>query len=169
MAQAWTELDYTERAKDELLAVSRLTSRSSLSPPDALYLDAVLATVTRQFGDAVKAYTEIAKLSPDEGSVYVDLGYAYENNGEPDKALENYLKAIELSKQQYATGYLRAGIIYHRKQQTDKATAMFDEAERLYRAGSNEEGSIEVLRQRGILYRDKGRFDEAQVAISTVA
>ncbi len=162
LAQAWTELDYTERAKDELLAVSRLTSRSSLSPPDALYLDAVLATVTRQFGDAIKAYTEIAKLSPDEGSVYVDLGYAYENNSEPDKALENYLKAIELSKQQYATGYLRAGIIYHRKQQTDKATAMFDEAERLYSAGSNEEGSIEVLRQRGILYRDKGRFDDAK-------
>ena len=162
LAQAWTELDYTERAKDELLAVSRLTSRSSLSPADDLYLDAVLATVTRQFGDAIKAYTGLAQLSPEEGSVYVDLGNAYENNGEPDKALENYLKAIELSKQQYATGYLRAGIIYHRKQQTDKATAMFDEAERLYRVGSNEEGSIEVLRQRGILYRDKARFDDAK-------
>lgn len=160
LAQAWTELDYTERAKDELLAVSQ--SRSSLSPSDALYLDAVLATVTRQFGDAIKAYTELAKLSPEEGSVYVDLGYAYENNGEPDKALENYLKAIELSKHQYATSYLRAGIIYHRKQQTDKATAMFDEAERLYRAGSNEEGIIEVVRQRGILYRDKARFDDAK-------
>lgn len=160
LAQAWTELDYTERAKDELLAVSQ--SRSSLSPSDALYLDAVLATVTRQFGDAIKAYTEIAKLSPEEGSVYVDLGNAYENNSEPDKALENYLKAIELSKHQYATSYLRAGIIYTRKQQTDKATAMFDEAERLYRAGSNEEGIIEVLRQRGILYRDTARFDDAK-------
>ncbi|HEY0762068.1 MAG TPA: tetratricopeptide repeat protein [Pyrinomonadaceae bacterium] len=162
LAQAWTELDYTDRAKDQLLEVNGLTTRSSLEPRDALYLDAVLATVTRRFGDAIKAYTEIAKLTPDDSSVYVDLGYAYETDGNTDKALENYLKAIELNKQQYATGYLRAGVIYHRKQQTDKATEMFDQAEKLYRAGSNEEGVIEVLRQRGILYRDKGRFDDAK-------
>jgi serine/threonine protein kinase/Tfp pilus assembly protein PilF len=162
LAQAWTELDYTDRAKDQLLEVSGITGRSTLSPLDALYLDAVLATVTRRFADAIKAYTEIAKLTPDDGSVYVDLGQAYENNEEPDKALENYLKSIELNKQQYATGYLHAGAIYRRKQQTDKAMEMFDQAEKLYRAGSNQEGIIEVLRQRGILYRNKGQFDDAK-------
>ena len=161
LAQAWTELDYTERAKDELLGIA--DRRSSLAPRDALYLDAVLGTVRREFGDSIKAYTEIAKLSPEDESVYVDLGYAYENNSEPDKALENYLKAIELGKHQYATGYLRAGIMYHRnKQQTDKAMEMYDQAERLFRAASNEEGVIEVLRNRGILYRDSGKFDEAK-------
>jgi tetratricopeptide (TPR) repeat protein len=162
LAQAWTELDYTDRAKDELLSVSSLTDRSSLSTRDALYLDAILATTTRRFGDAIKAYTELANLSPDEGSVYVDLGYAYENDGNIEKALENYLKAIELNKRQYATAYLRAGVIHQRKQEADSARAMFDEAERLYRAGSNEEGIIEVLRQRGILFRNQGRFDDAK-------
>src|SRR5689334_6540175 len=162
LAQAWTELDYTDRAKDELLAVARLRERSPLSPIDSLYLNAILATTTRQFGDAINAYTEIVKLLPNDGSVYVELGNAYENDGNPDKALENYLKAIELNKHQYATGYLRAGNIYNRKQQTDKATEMYAEAERLYGAASNEEGTIEVLRQRGILLRDKGRFDEAK-------
>ncbi|HZI47842.1 MAG TPA: serine/threonine-protein kinase, partial [Pyrinomonadaceae bacterium] len=162
LAQAWTELDYTDRAKDELLAVARLRERSPLSPIDSLYLNAILATTTRQFGDAINAYTEIVKLLPNDGSVYVELGNAYENDGNPDKALENYLKAIELNKHQYATGYLRAGNIYNRKQQTDKATEMYAEAERLYSAASNEEGTIEVLRQRGILLRDKGRFDEAK-------
>lgn len=162
LAQAWTELDYTDRAKDELLAVSSLRERSPLSPLDSLYLDAILATTTRHFGDAINAYTEIVKLQPNDGSVYVDLGNAYENDNNPDKALENYLKAIELNKHQYATGYLRAGNIYNRKQQADKATEMYAEAERLYSAASNEEGTIEVLRQRGILLRDKGRFDEAK-------
>ncbi len=161
LAQAWTELDYTDRAKDELLTVSRLRDRSPLSQQDSLYLDAILATTTRQFADAISAYTELAKLSPDDASIYVDLGNAYENDVNADKALENYLKAIELNKQ-YATGYLRAGIIYNRKQQTDKATEMYDEAERLYRAGSNEEGAIEVQRQRGILFRNKGRFEDAK-------
>jgi serine/threonine protein kinase/Tfp pilus assembly protein PilF len=162
LAQAWTELDYTDRAKDELLNVAKLRERSPLSPLDSLYLDAILASTTRQFGDSINAYTEIIKLLPNDGSVYVELGNAYENDGNPDKALENYLKAIELNKHQYATGYLRAGNIYNRKQQTDKATEMYAEAERLYSAASNEEGTIEVLRQRGILLRDKGKFDEAK-------
>ncbi|HEY4425392.1 MAG TPA: protein kinase [Pyrinomonadaceae bacterium] len=161
LAQAWTELDYTDRAKDELLIVSKLRERSPLAQQDSLYLDAILGTTTRQFTDAITAYSEIVKLSPDDGSVYVDLGYSYENDGNTDKALENYLKAIELNKQ-YATAYFRAGIIYNRKQQTDKASSMFDEAERLYNAGSNEEGTIEVHRWRGILLRDKGKFDEAK-------
>ena len=162
LAQAWTELDYADRAKDELLIATKLKDRSPLSQRDGLYLDAILATTTRQFGDAVKSYTEIAKLTPEEGPVYVDLGYAYENDGNTDKALENYLKAIDLNKRQYATAYLRAGIVYQRKQDTNNATAMFDEAEKLYQAGSNEEGKIEVLRQRGILLRDKGQYEEAK-------
>jgi serine/threonine protein kinase len=161
LAQAWAELDYTERAKDELLAATSVTDRSPLSSKDALYLDAIRASVTRRLTDAINFYSEIAKASPDEGPVYVDLGYAYENDGNIDKALENYLKAIELNKRQYATGYLRAAIIYYRKQDMNNATAMFDEAERLYRAGANEEGTIEVLRRRGILLRDKGRYEEA--------
>jgi serine/threonine protein kinase/lipoprotein NlpI len=163
LAQAWTELDYTDRAKDELLAVTTITGdRSTLSPRDALYLDAITATVTRRFGDAVKVYTQIAQLSPGESPVYIDLGYAYENDGNTDKALENYLKAIELNGGQYATAYLRAGIVYNRKGDTKNANAMFDEAGRLYSAGSNNEGLNEVFRQRGILFRDKGDYENAK-------
>jgi serine/threonine protein kinase/Tfp pilus assembly protein PilF len=163
LAQAWTELDYTDRAKDELLAVTSITGdRSKVAPIDALYLDAINATVTRRFGDAVKAYSEIVKFTPDFSPVYVDLGYAYENDGNLDKALENYLKAIELNKGQYATAFLRAGIVYNRKGDTDKATSNFNEAERLYGAASNSEGLNEVFRQRGLLFRGKGRYEEAK-------
>ena len=163
LAQAWTELDYTERAKDELLAITSITGdRSALSPQDILYLDAITATVRRRFGDAVNAYTEIARLSPNESPVYVDLGYAHENNGNIDKALENYLKAIDLNRGQYATAYLRAGIVYNRKGDTKNANTMFDKAEELYRAGSNNEGLNEVFRQRGILFRINGEYDKAK-------
>ena len=61
----------------------------------------------------LRLYTEIAKCHLKRGSVYVDLGYAYENDRKTDKALENYLKAIELNNRQYATAYLRAGIVYN--------------------------------------------------------
>ena len=165
LAQAWTELDYTGKAKDELLAIN--TASSSLSPRDALYLDAVRATVTRKFGDAVKAYSEIVKLTPDDSSVYVDLGYAYENDGNTEKALENHLQAIKLNQGQYATAYLRAGIVYNRKSDVESATKMFDDAERLYRAASNTEGVNEVSRQRGILLRNNGQYEKAKALFQT--
>ena len=162
LAQAWAELDYSERAKDELIAATTQKERATLSPKDALYLDAIRATVTRKFGDAINDYTELAKQSPEEGSIFVDLGYAYENDGNLDKALENYLKAIDLNKGQYATAYLRAGIIYLRKQDKDNAHKMFDVAERLYRAGTTNEGLNEVNRQRGVLYRNNGEYEKAK-------
>ncbi|HEX2269390.1 MAG TPA: tetratricopeptide repeat protein, partial [Pyrinomonadaceae bacterium] len=160
LAQAWTELDYTERAKDELLSTTG--DRSKLSPRDALYLDAITATVSRRFGDAVSAYTEIVKLSPNESPAYVDLGYAYENDGNIDKALENYQKAIQLNSGQYATAYLRAGVVYNRKGDAGNATAMFARAEELYLAASNNEGLNEVYRQRGILFRNNGDYEKAK-------
>src|SRR5205085_8349509 len=152
-----------DKAKDELLAVTTLTRNgSAMSPQDALYLDAITATVRRDFKEAVKAYTAIAELSPEQSQVYVDLGYAFENDGNTDKALENYLKAIPLNNGQYATAYLRAGIVYNRRQDRKKALEMFDRAEQLYRAGSNNEGVNEVLRQRGILFREQGNYEQAR-------
>jgi serine/threonine protein kinase/Tfp pilus assembly protein PilF len=163
LAQAWTELDYIDRAKDELLTINTLTRGGlAVSPKDALYLDAITAMARRDFREAVKAYTAIAELSPDQSDVYVDLGYAYENDGSPDKALENYLKAIPLNNGQYATAYLRAGTVYLRKTDMKNASEMFDKAEYLYRVGSNNEGINEVIRQRGILFRDSGRYEEAR-------
>ena len=158
LAQAWSELDFTDKAKDELLSADR----SSLSPIDSLYLDAITATVRRDFAAAIKAYDQIAKLLPDQADVYIDLGYAYENNGDIDKALEQYQKSIEKKNGQYATAFLRSGIVYNRKQDSTKATAAFDKAKDLYRAESNNEGVNEVRRQRGILFREKGRYAEAR-------
>lgn len=163
LAQAWTELDYIDNAKDELLAIQGLTRNGmAITEKDALYLDAITAMATRDFREAVKAYSSIAEMSPNESQVYVDLGYAYENDGKPDQALQSYTKAISLNDGQYATAYLRAGIVNYRKQDNDNALKMYEKAEQLYRAASNNEGVNEVMRRRGVLFRRVGRYDEAQ-------
>ena len=163
LAQAWTELDYIDNAKDELLAIQSLTRNGmAITDKDALYLDAITAMATRDFREAVKAYSAIAEMSPDESQVYVDLGYAYENDGKPDQALASYTKAISLNDGQYATAYLRAGVVYYRKQENDNALKMYEKAEQLYRAASNNEGVNEVTRRRGVLFRRVGRYDEAE-------
>ncbi len=167
LAQAWAELDYTERAKDELLAATTVTERSPLSPKDALYFDAIRASVRRKFSDAINAYSQIAQLSPDESGVWVDLGYAYENNNELDKALENYQKAIKLNSGQYATAYLRAAIVYNRKGDVNNATKMLDDAERLYKPATTNEGLNEVARLRGILFRNNGDYEKAKALLQS--
>jgi tetratricopeptide (TPR) repeat protein/predicted Ser/Thr protein kinase len=163
LAQAWTELDYMDKAKDELLAITTLTRNGiTISPKDELYLDAITAMTRRDFPEAVKAYTAIAEISPEESQVYVDLGYAYENASDGKKALENHLKAISLNNGQYATAFLRAGIVYNRQPDRENALKMYDQAEKLYHAASNNEGVNEVVRRRGVLYRQTGRYDEAR-------
>ena len=62
LAEAWMELDYSDRAKDELLRVGELTpDRSLFTPVDALYLDAITSIVRRDFPRAIAAYSEIAR------------------------------------------------------------------------------------------------------------
>jgi eukaryotic-like serine/threonine-protein kinase len=164
LAEAFAELDYTDKAQQEALRVSALVpDRSSLPRIDALYLEAVNATVTRDFSAATKAYSAIAQLTPNEAQVYVDLGRAYEKNDEIDKALENYVKATTLDGQ-YATAYLRAGVGYARKLDMASASSVFDKAEGLFRALDNVEGLAEVFRQRGILFRGLSKFEDAQAA-----
>ncbi|MFZ0064035.1 MAG: tetratricopeptide repeat protein [Pyrinomonadaceae bacterium] len=162
LAEAYTELDYTDKAKDELLRVSSLVpDRSQLPRVDALYLTGINSTVTRDFSDAVKAFDELAKLTPEDGHAFVDLGRAYEKTDNIEKALENYLKATTLDGQ-YATAYLRAGDIHSRKQEVASASAAFEKAQALFKALGNAEGIGEVQRLRGILFRGVGKIAESR-------
>src|SRR6266576_2466256 len=58
LAEAYTELDYTDKAREALLNSTSLVRNAPLEPLDALYLDAITATATRNFGLAVKSYAE---------------------------------------------------------------------------------------------------------------
>lgn len=164
LAEAWMELDYSDKAKDEMLIVKRLVPDSSVLPRiDALYLEAVTATVTRDFASAIKDYKEIVERSPDaeKPQALVDLGRAYQNNEQIDEALESYRKATELNLQ-YPTAFLRVGAIYSRRQEETSAISSLNRAATLYESYGNIEGRTEVLRQRGILFRKLSRFDEAR-------
>ncbi len=162
LAEAWTELDYSDRAKDSMLQVAALDAESAnLSAVDALFLEAIRATVSRKFTKAVENYREIARLLPDHAEVYVDLGRAYEKTEELKPAIESYVEATNRDPNQ-ATAYLRIGILYGRQQNLASATAAFNKAEQIYKGLDNREGQTEVLYQRGHLYRGIGKIAEAR-------
>ena len=165
LAEAWTELDYADRAKDSLLRVDAYAAgREALSEVDALYLDAIRATVTRDYPRAVLNYQEIASQSPDRADVYVDLGRACEKTEDIKRAIENYVEATNRDPKN-ATAYLRIGILYGRQQNLASAAAAFDRSEKIYRGFGNREGQTEVLYRRGYLSRTTGKLDEARAQL----
>lgn len=166
LAEAWMELDYGDRAKDELLRVGELSpNRSMFTPVDALYLDGITATVRRDFPRAVTAYAEVARLQPNQSYVYVDLGRAYEKNNQLDKAIESYTTAANKDPQN-ATAFLRLGVMQGRRHNLAEAGAAFDKADTVYQALGNVEGRAEVALQRGVLLNDiAGKVPEARAQL----
>lgn len=170
LAETYFEINDTERAQRELLgAMALVPNRSSLATGDALYLDAVGATVRREFPAAIESYRKLLDLTPpaDQAGAYLDLGRAYEKNENLDKATESYLEAVKRAPQSPA-GFLRLAILYSRRQATKEAEEAFKKAEGLYQAMSNNEGWVEVLYQRGALLARSGKLPEARAQLEKV-
>jgi serine/threonine protein kinase/Tfp pilus assembly protein PilF len=166
LAEAFMELDYFDKAKDEILRASELTpNRSVLSKIDNQYLDALTATVRRNFPAAVATYSEIVKADASKAEAHVDLGRAYEKNNQTDKAIESYAEAIKHDPH-IAAAFLRLGILYGRKRDIDASNRFLDKAEESYQSLGNVEGRAEVALQRGVVLNDSlGKPDDARIQL----
>ena len=167
LAESLFELDYSDRAKDELLRATSLASDRSLLPKaDALYVDAISATMRHDFPAAIESYAAIAKQSADieKPRVLVDLGRAYEKNQDIKKALEAYTEATNRNAQ-YPTAFLHLGILYGRQRDLTNALNSFDKAEGIYQALGNIEGRTEVVYQRGALLNQLSKLAEAKTQL----
>jgi serine/threonine protein kinase/lipopolysaccharide biosynthesis regulator YciM len=167
LAEAWLELDYVGRANAEILRADALADEQVLSTEDMLSLRAIKASVARDFATAIKLYTEIARLKPDQPQVYLDLARAYENDDQIEKAIENYSKASKEGPQR-AAALLRTGVLYGRKGDEANALAAFQEAERLYQLTRNGEGLAEVFYHRGVLFNQQDKLDASRTEFQKV-
>src|SRR4030095_11034481 len=69
LAEAYTELDYSDKAKDHMLSASRIvTNRSMLDQTSALYFEAISATVTHDLPAAIISYSELTKLKSNDAA-----------------------------------------------------------------------------------------------------
>ncbi|MBA3241634.1 MAG: tetratricopeptide repeat protein [Acidobacteria bacterium] len=158
-AEALMELDYVDRAENEVMRA--LPERARLSARDALYLDAIAATVQHELGTAVKFYEEIVRLNPDQPQAHFDLGRAREKNDEIDKAIASYTEVTRRNSA-YANAYLRLGVLNARKENVPGAVSNFERAEQLYDESKTAEGRTEVFLQRGRVLSEVGNLAEAR-------
>jgi tetratricopeptide (TPR) repeat protein len=170
LAEAWAELDQSDKAKDALLEVARLVpDRSSLPALEQTHIQAVSSVVVRDFPAAVTAYRKALSLGSDteKPQINVDLGRTLEKNGDSEDALKCYLEAGMLDPQ-YAVPLLLAGVLYGRARDYDKALSVFATAENIYRLQGNVEGRAEVLYQRGTMFLRQTRLTEAKADFEAV-
>jgi serine/threonine protein kinase/lipopolysaccharide biosynthesis regulator YciM len=168
LAEAWSELDYPERAKDEIIRVSQLVpDRTALPPLDALYLQAITDTIARDYASAIRGFRQIAEQSPpaSKAAALLDVGRAYEKSEKLEEAIKSFEEASRQDPH-YAAAFLRLGVTYGRKQELGKAETAFGEAERLYQTFGDLEGVTEVLYQRGSLLNKARKLGEARNVLS---
>ena len=162
LAEVYTELDYSDLAKDELINANRLEPDRSLYPKeDNLYLNAVSATLGRDFGGATDSYKQLVELQKRSPEAYVDLGRAYEKADDSTKAIESYTEATNYGPD-YAAAFLRLGSLQGRSANLPAAESSFSKAEELYNRQLNVEGRTEVFYQRGQLYNQLNKLTEAR-------
>ena len=162
LAEARYELDDTEGATREMLAALPTQSGEAPRGLSALYVDAIYRTIRRDFPGAIASYTRLAKQVPVEerSAVLVDVGRVREKNAEMSTAMDAYREAIQVDPQS-AAAHLRLAILLARQNQPQYA-AEFSKAEQLHQLLGNSEGQADVLYQRGISERARGKLPEAR-------
>jgi len=162
LAEAWMEMDFVDRAKDEMLAVSALAPDFNVFPrEDALYLEAVRATLGKDPAGAVRSHEEVVRLKPEWPQAHLDLGRAYERNYQVEKAIGSYTDATRLDPS-YAAASLRLGALHARQLNQAGAALAFERAQRLYAERGNKEGEAAVRYQRGRLFANLQKPAEAR-------
>lgn len=167
LAEAYMELDYTDKANHEILRARALVHDLSPLPRlESLYLEATTHTVLREYSAAVESYKEIASQvsDPAKPQAQVDLGRAYERNDEIDNAKASYTRASQLAPYD-AAAFLRLGGLCGQQQNFKCADEAFRNAEKLYHDLSDPEGVTEVLYQRGLLLKNSERPRDARIQL----
>lgn len=160
LAEAWMELEIPEEAGVEMLRARR--NQSGLSAIDRLRLDAIDATITRDFPLAISRYEQmLRKRGPDTDEIYLDIGRVQEKASRIPDALQSYKAACDAAPGNPAAWMRRAALDARSSQQPREADEEFRKAEELYQITSNLEGVTELLYQKSVVANNRNQFDVA--------
>lgn len=115
-----------------------------------------LAMLYAHLGEHDKAIQILSKLLKikKEDFLYLNRGFTYAKKGDPEKAIQDYNKAIRLNPKEFIFYYNR-GSAYHDKGDLEKAIVNYDEAIRL------NPKFVGAYLDRGLAYKKKGKLKKA--------
>ena len=163
LAEVWTELDYSDQANYELSTLTNivpLAKSFNLPEVDALYVDAVKATVSGDYRDAMTLYRNIVQKDVTNAVAWMDLGRSYERLRWWEHAADSYRQACAKDPS-LASAFFRLGVVEAARKNEPEANTAFERALQLYRMANDEEGALELLNRRSVFAYQLGRKDEA--------
>jgi len=163
LAEAYAELDFSDKALSELLRATQLVpDPSRLETHDRLRLQAVTEVVNRNFPKAVELYKNLVGVTSEaqKPQALIDLGRAYQKNDQPDMALQTYVEASKLDPN-YAAAFVSSGVIYGRLQRWAEAESAFEKAAKLFDTNNEIEGLAEIGLQRAVILTQLGKVSDA--------
>lgn len=125
-----------------------------VSKGERLLIEAYQAIVDNNYGKADTLCKQLVQKFPDDKRAHDTRGNFYFWQNEPDKAIAEYEKVIEIDKD-YAKGYNLLGYIYIQKEEYEKAEEAFKNYIRLIPDEANPHDSIADL------YTRMGRHEDA--------
>jgi eukaryotic-like serine/threonine-protein kinase len=166
LAEAWSELDSSDKAREAILQAAARGGR--VPEYEVLQFEAVQATLTGDFATALDRHQRILELTSasERPAALVDLGRALEKADKPAEAMESYQQAARLSPQ-FAAAFLRLGVLLARRQEVAAAEEAFAEAANHYQRLGATEGVIEVHYQRAVMLNRAGQYEEAERLVDT--
>ena len=167
LAEAYFELDLSDRAKEEMLRIRQDASSSWRLPRwTRLQTAAIESLLTHDRAGSIARYREMLSAVPksQQPAVWFDLGRAQERDSDTQGAIESYKTAVRLDPQS-AAAWLRLAQVYRRIADAPAALDALRSAEALYRAASNIEGLAEVDYSRGTLALDQRKPEDARPSL----
>jgi len=111
----------------------------------------------QDFLNEIVFYEKTLKDKPNNAKLYYNLGTAYGQKGDYQKAADYLIKAIQHDAK-YAEAYGNLGLVYYRTGHAQKAIELYEMANTL------EDDMIENNSNLGMVYADLGQLDKAMAA-----
>jgi tetratricopeptide (TPR) repeat protein len=122
----------------------------------ALFQNGQTAIKTKNYDDAIDAFSQLIKLIPNTAAadLFYLRGYAYEQKGDLEMAIADYTNACKINPHD-PWPYYNRGKVYNRKGEYDKAIEDFSQALSL------NPDFTSAYTNRGLAYANKGESDTA--------
>jgi tetratricopeptide (TPR) repeat protein len=166
LARAYDEMDYSERAKEQMLRAVGVAQEINLSSQDTKRFRVLQLMVSHQYELAVPLLHQLERDADkqDKPAAALECGWLAEKRDDTEGAAAAYERALQMDPG-FAAAHLRLGYIRQRCGEDELALESFTEAENLYHALSDSEGITETLYQRANFLNRRSRAADAMESI----
>ena len=112
-----------------------------------------------RYADAVIVFSQMLAADPDNDNFNFFLGLAHESSGQPDQAIEHYLK-VSPAHPQYKKTQLTLAFLYREIGQTEKAVAFLEQHHR------QAPDDIDFITYLAAFYENENRLEKAMALLS---